>query len=71
MSLEMIEQEIAALDDAKLRRLIAYAVVLQDRRSGKLAQELAAKLDDPNPDRWVPLEELDRRLGLGPDDAAR
>jgi hypothetical protein len=40
MSLEMIEQEIAALDDAKLRRLIAYAVVLQDRRSGTLAQEL-------------------------------
>jgi hypothetical protein len=64
MSFEAIEQEIATWDDAKLRRLIAYAVVLQDRRDGTLAKELAAKLDDPNPDRWISLEELDRRTGF-------
>ena len=70
MSLETIQQEITTWDDAALRRLIAYAVVLQDRKSGQTASSFARKLDDPDGSRWVSLEELDRRLGIGPADLA-
>ena len=68
MSIEAIEQEIAKWDDVQLRRLIAYAVVLQDRKSGRFPKDFTTT---PNaPDRWVPLEELDRRLGFSPDESA-
>ena len=68
MSIEAVEQEIAKWDDAQLGRLIAYAVVLQDRKSGNLSAELRAKVNDP--ERWVPLEEMDRRLGFTPEELA-
>ena len=66
MSLEAIQQEITTWEDDKLRKLIAYAVVLQDRKNGQVTTELARKLDDPDANRWVSLEELDRRLGIRP-----
>jgi hypothetical protein len=68
MNFETVQQEITTWDEPALRRLIAYAVVLQDRKSGQSAADHARKLDDPDPSRWVSLEELDRRLGIGPDD---
>lgn len=68
MSIEAVQHEIASWDDTQLRRLIAYAVVLQDRKSGRLPADLSAKIDDPA--RWVPLEELDRRLAFRPDELA-
>jgi hypothetical protein len=68
MSIETVEQEIAKWDDAQLRRLIAYAVVIQDRKSGNLSADSGAKTNDP--ERWVPLEELDRRLGITPEELA-
>ena len=70
MNFETVQQEITTWDEPALRRLIAYAVVLQDRKSGQTAVEFARKLDDPDPSRWVSLEELDRRLGIRPDDLA-
>ena len=68
MSIEAVEQEIAKWDDTQLRRLIAYAVVLQDRKSGNLSADFGAKANDS--ERWVPLEELDRRLGFTPEELA-
>ena len=68
MSIEAIQQEITTWDDSALRRLIAYAVVLQDRKSGQLPSTFARKLDDPDASRWVSLDELDRRLGIRPDE---
>ena len=68
MNFETVQEEITTWDEPTLRRLIAYAVVLQDRKSGLPAADYARKLDDPNPARWVSLEELDRRLGIHPDD---
>jgi len=70
MSFASIRQEITTWDETALRHLIAYAVVLQDRKSCHLGAELARKLNDPDPARWIPLEELDRRLGLRPDELA-
>jgi len=68
MSFGAIREEITTWDETALRRLIAYAVVLRDRKSGQFAAELTRKLDDPDAARWIPLEELDRRLGIRPDD---
>ena len=68
MSLDAVQHEIATWDDTQLRRLIAYAVVLQDRKSGRLPGDFSAKLDDPS--RWVPFEEFDRRMGFRPDELA-
>jgi hypothetical protein len=68
MSIEAVQHEIATWDDAQLRRLIAYAVVLQDRKSGHFPADFATKSDSP--ERWVPLEELDRRLGFTPEELA-
>ncbi len=68
MSIEAVEQEIAKWDDAQLRRLMAYAVVIQDRKSGNLSADFGAKTNDP--ERWVPLEELDRRLSITPEELA-
>lgn len=70
MNFETVQQEITTWDEPALRRLIAYAVVLQDRKSGQSAADYASKLDDPDPSRWVSLDELDRRLGIHPDDLA-
>ena len=70
MSLEAIQQEITTWDDAALRRLIAYAMVLRDRKSGQTVSSFARKLDDPDGSRWVSLDELDHRLGIRPDDLA-
>ena len=70
MSIEAIQQEITTWDESALRRLIAYAVVLQDRKSGQPASAFARKLDDPDASRWVSLKELDRRHGIRPDDLA-
>jgi hypothetical protein len=67
MSFDAIREEITTWDENALRRLIAYAVVLQDRKSGQFTAELARKLDDPAT-QWIPLEDLDRRLQIGPDD---
>ena len=68
MSIEAVQQEIAKWDDAQLRRLIAYAVVLQDRKSGHFPTDFTAKPDASG--RWVSLEELDRRLGISPEELA-
>ena len=69
MSIEAVQREIASWDEAQLRRLIAFAVVLQDRKGGTHA-DLAGKLDDQNPARWVSLDELDRRLGFTAEELA-
>lgn len=67
MSIETLQEEIARLDDAGLRRVAAYALVLNQRREGLSVDDLTAALDDPDPHRWIPLDEVARRLGLEED----
>ena len=37
MSIEAVQQEIATWDDTQIRRLIAYALALQDRKCGRIS----------------------------------
>ncbi len=49
------------------RKLMAFMIVLEDRGRGDYAAELAHKIDDPAPGRWLTPEQCERELGLPPD----
>jgi hypothetical protein len=70
MSIDALKQEMEALDVDRRNEMIAYLVSLNDRDNPERLAEIARKLDDKDPSHWIPLEEVERRLGLGPFDKA-
>ena len=64
MSYDALKTEVQALSAEERRRLLAFMVVLEDSASGGYAAKLAAKIDDPSPDRWRTIEQCERELGL-------
>jgi hypothetical protein len=62
MSLEALEKEIAGLDDAMLRRLQAFIFGLRQRRDPGWRAEMARRIDDRTPGRWMSLKEAEREL---------
>lgn len=64
MSFEALTREVAAWPDEQVRRFQAFLVTLRHQREQGTLEKLGAKLDDPDPSRWVTLEEAERRLGL-------
>ena len=64
MSYEAIEMEISKWDEAQLTRLVNRAVEIRRKFRKDFMAELSAKLDDPDPSRWVPLEEAEKRFGI-------
>jgi hypothetical protein len=62
MSLETLKREAAALDDAARRELCSFLIALREKQWAARARELAAVLDDPDPSRWLTIEEVRRRL---------
>ena len=65
MSIETIEREIESWDESQLTRLVNRAVAIRSKFRKDFIAELSAKLDDPDPSRWVSLDEAERRLGIG------
>ncbi len=64
MSIEAIKRELQALPPEDRRKLLAFMVVLEDEsRSGYVAQ-LAKRIDDRSPDRWLSPEQCEQKLGL-------
>lgn len=63
MSIEVLKQELAALDAEQQKQMTAYLVSLQDSRDVAYRGKLAAKIDQPASN-FATLEELDRRLDL-------
>lgn len=63
MSVEVLMREIAELDPAGRRRLMAYMVSLQSDADETHRVEMARRIDDRDPASWATLEDLDRRLG--------
>ena len=63
MSIDVLKQELSALDANEQRQLTAFLVSLQDSRDAAYRQKLAEKIDRPVAE-FATLEELDRRLGL-------
>ena len=67
MSLEALKQEAAALDDRSRWELLSYLLAMREEEWAASAREAARKLDDPNPDRWLTIEEFKARLDLIPE----
>jgi hypothetical protein len=62
MSLEDLKREVAALDEKSRKELFAFLVSLREQEWAAHAREVARKLDDPDPSRWLPLDEFQARL---------
>ncbi len=65
MSVEELEREMEGRADAERHRIMAYLVSIEDRKHADYMAKLARKIDDKDPSRWITLEELEKRLGLG------
>ena len=65
MSFEAIEQEISSWDSTQLRKLQALVFSLRQRREDPdFPSRMADRIDDPDPKRWVSLEEFEKRFGF-------
>ena len=67
MSLEALKREAAALDERSRKELFSYLVSLREEQWASRARELAKNLDDPDPSRWLTLEEFKIRLNEIPE----
>ncbi len=65
MSIEAIKQELAGLDDAKRRHIMAFLIAIEDRKDPDYMAALARKIDDKDPSHWVTMEEFEKRFSLG------
>ncbi|MEI6781442.1 MAG: hypothetical protein WCQ21_11045 [Verrucomicrobiota bacterium] len=63
MSLTQLKQAAANLPVKKQRELIAYLVARQTERDDDFKRELATKIDDRNPARWMELNDAKKRYG--------
>jgi hypothetical protein len=68
MSIDAIIQELPKLESADLRRIRDILNSIEDQRNVEYMKELARRLDEKDPSRWVSLEELQSRLSLREDD---
>jgi signal recognition particle GTPase len=64
MSFEALQSEVRALPVAARRKLMAFMVALQDEGREGYAAKLAQKIDDQSPERWLSVEDCERKLGL-------
>lgn len=62
MNVIELQHEIEQLDEKEQKRLLGFMVGLQVRRDSAYREELTRRLDDRDPERWIPLEEMQRRL---------
>ena len=67
MSLETLKREAAALDDNARRELCSFIISLREKQWAARTREMAAVLDDPDPSRWLTLDEVRKRLDKIPE----
>ena len=63
MSIEMLQAAVSALSPEQRRKLTAFMVALEDSVRADYAADLARKIDDHHPNRWLTLEQCERELG--------
>jgi hypothetical protein len=63
MNIAAIKSEIAGLPLEERRELIGYIVSLNRKDNGEFMRKMAEKIDDKSPERWLTLEEVEKRLG--------
>jgi len=62
MSLETLKREAAALNDEERRELCAFLISLREKQWVEFLRNASKRLDDPDPNRWLTIEEFKRRL---------
>jgi hypothetical protein len=67
VSIEVLKQELSALNADEQRKMTAFLVSLQDSRDDSYRKKLAEKIDKPASG-LATLEELDSRLNLSDKD---
>jgi hypothetical protein len=67
VSIELLQQELAALPAHERRRVQAFLVALEDSHDAGYRRKLSEKIDKPAGN-FATLEELDRRLKTTPDE---
>jgi hypothetical protein len=62
MTIEAIKEEVKALPAEDRRRLSAFLISLRHRDLEGYRARMAERIDDPAPENWLTMEELDERL---------
>jgi hypothetical protein len=62
MSFAEIKEAVEKLPAPKRRQLAAHLLALTRRSRAAFRREMARKIDDQNPARWISLAEAERRL---------
>ena len=60
----MLQSEVSALSADMRRKLLAFMVALEGKSRPGYAAELARKIDDKSPGKWLTPEQCERELGL-------
>jgi hypothetical protein len=63
MSLEAIKEYIRSLPVEDRRELVGYIVALNRKDNGEFLRRLGEKIDDSSSERWLSLEDVERRFG--------
>jgi len=67
MSIEALKAELEALPSEERRKLMAFMIVLEDRKRTNYPAKLARKIDDKSPERWLTAEQIESELRLNED----
>lgn len=70
MSLDTIKKEAAALDETSRKDLVSFLISLREQEWAGHALKLGSALDDPDPNRWVTLDDFKARLDKIPEPSA-
>jgi hypothetical protein len=64
MSIEVLQTEVSALSPEQRRKLMAFMVALEDQSRPDYAADLARRIDDQSPGRWLNPGQCEHKLGL-------
>ena len=64
MSFDAIKTEVQSLTAEERRKLLAFMVGMEDTARTDYPAQLARKIDDASPQRWLTPDQAEQRLGL-------
>ncbi len=62
MSFAELKSEVDRLSPEEVQKLKAYLTLKDRMNDPEFMQEMSRKLNDPDPSRWLTLEEVEKRL---------
>jgi hypothetical protein len=62
VSIETLKAELKALPSEERRKLVAFLIALGDENRVDYAANLARKIDDKSPERWLTVEQCESEL---------